>query len=91
MKEIVALFFSNEWASLSVSVVILLFHLFVESFIDYYGFGFIDDTFIIPGTMIEVPFIFISGLIGLVFGYSGQRIAYKYLGKAEQYLTKKVE
>jgi len=91
MRGIIALFFSNEWASMSVSAVIILFHLFVEAFFDYYGFGFVKDSFTFPFTSVQVPFIFVSGVVALVFGYGGQRLAYKYLGKAEQYLSSKAD
>ncbi len=91
MKDIIALFFDNEWASLSVSTVIIFFHLFVEAFFDYYDFGFAKESFTFPFTSVQVPFIFVSAAVALVFGYGGQRLAYKYLGKAEQYLSSKAD
>lgn len=32
-----------------------------------------------------------SFLVAFVLGYAGQRVIYKYLGKAEEFITKKVE
>lgn len=91
IKEILYLFFDNEWSSMGVSIVILLFHLFAHGFLDYYKIAFTRDSFTFPGTLVEVPYILVSFIVGLVFGYGGQTLAYKYLGKAKQYLSTKAD
>lgn len=91
IREIFNLFFDNEWASLGVSAIIMTFDLFVHSIIDYYDMPITGSSFTIPGTQITVGYLAISFMLALVFGYGGQRLAYKYLGKASDYLSKKAD
>ena len=89
--EIRNLFFENEWSSLFVSGVIILAHLFLHGVIAFYLPGAEENVIEIPFTNILVPWGLAGVLIAIVFGYAGQRLAYKYLGKAEQYLSDKAD
>lgn len=91
IKEVRGLFFENEWSSLFVSIVIIVTHLFVHGMIDYYIPERLSTSLEIPFTNFSVPFSLAGILLAIVLGYAGQRIAYKYLGKAEKYLSKKAE
>lgn len=91
LLEIRKLFFDNEWASLFVSGVIILAHLFIHGVISFYLPGAEENVIEIPLTNIVVPWGLAGVLLAIVFGYAGQRLAYKYLGKAEQYLTDKTK
>lgn len=89
--EITALFFENEWSSLLVSGLILFFHLFVHMIINYHNMAIISTEFSFPYTTTKVPLYVLSYCLAFVFGYAGQRLAYKYLGKAETYLSNKAD
>lgn len=71
-KQVFPLFFSEEWDSLIVSGLVLLL-LELALFILRY------NEVVLPA-WIENWGMY---AIGLVFSYSGQRIAYKYLGTSE--------
>lgn len=90
-KEIRSLFFDNEWASLFVSGIIVLAHLFIHAVIAFYIPGSDSNVIAIPFTNVLVPWGLAGVLLAIVIGYSGQKIAYKYLGKAEQYLIDKAD
>lgn len=91
MKEIRILFFENEQASLYVSGVIILAHLFLHGVMAFYMPGSEENVIEIPFTDIMVPWGLAGVLLGIVIGYAGQRLVYKYLGKAEQYLSDKTK
>jgi hypothetical protein len=89
MKEIKSLFFENEWSSLMASILVLFTHLFAHGAIDYYMPGRGEVIVPIPFINVNVPFGLLGVGLALILGYGGQRIAYKYLGKYEQYLSDK--
>lgn len=91
IKEVRSLFFENEWSSLFVSGLIVLAHLFIHGMVQFYMPEEGDSLIDIPFTTVKVPFGLAGVLLAIVLGYAGQRIAYKYLGKAEEYLSKKAE
>jgi ABC-type Fe3+ transport system permease subunit len=73
-------FFKEEWDSLIVSALVLGVVLITMYLINY--------------NMVKLPdWVNDWGmyLISLILGYSGQRIAYKYLTTAEEALNKKVD
>lgn len=79
-KKIIATFFTEEWDSLIVSFLVWL----------VYELGIFIPTYN------GVKFPFWWEMIGvyvaaLVLGYCGQRVAYKYLGTAEEVLEKKAD
>lgn len=90
-KQIYAMFFENEWSSLSISVLVLVANLLSHGIIDHYFPAVRETTIKIPLTELELPYLAASFIVALVLGYAGQRLAYKYLGKAEQYLSKKAD
>jgi len=90
-NEIIKLFFENEWASLGVSVLIIMGHLFLHGVIAFYMPGAEENIIEIPFTNIVIPWGLAGVLIAIIFGYGGQRLAYKYLGKYEQYLSDKAK
>lgn len=73
-------FIKNEWDSLLISLLILIT-------IDIFLFIKIYNQWVFPAWL-ENWGVY---LIALVVGYSGQRIAYKYLGTAEKILEKRVD
>lgn len=87
IKEIYGLFFENEWSSLSVSALVLFADLFFHFIIDSYFPAVREMELNFIG--VTLPYLAISFLLAITFGYAGQRLAYKYLGKAEQYLSDK--
>jgi len=91
VKEIKKLFFENEWASLFVSGVIILAHIFIHGVIAFYMPGEEEKLLEVPFTSFAIPWGLAGVIIAIIFGYAGQRLAYKYLGKAEQYLSDKAD
>ena len=89
IKEIYSLFFENEWSSLSVSALVLFADLFFHFIIDSYFPAVREMSITVPLINLTVPYLAVSFIVAFVLGYGGQRLAYKYLGKAEQYLSDK--
>ena len=89
IKEIYSLFFENEWSSLSVSALVLFADLFFHFIIDQYFPAVREISMTVPLINVTMPYLAVSFIIAIVLGYGGQRLAYKYLGKAEQYLSDK--
>jgi ABC-type Fe3+ transport system permease subunit len=85
-KEIVDLFFENEWSSLASSGVFLFLHLLIHGASDYYNW--LNGTEFIALFGLMIPMTALSLGIALVIGYAGQRIVYKYLGNMEAVLNK---
>lgn len=91
IKQIYGQFFENDWSSLSVSVLVLVTDLVTHGILNTYFPGVMNTMVNVPMTEIQVPLIVLSFIGAFVLGYAGQRLAYKYLGKAEQYLNDKVD
>ena len=89
IKEIYSLFFENEWSSLSVSALVLFADLFFHFIIDSYFPAVREMSITVPLINLNMPYLAVSFIVAFVLGYGGQRLAYKYLGKAEQYLSDK--
>lgn len=89
IKEIYSLFFENEWSSLSVSALVLFADLFFHFIIDQYFPAVREMAITVPVINLTMPYLAVSFIVAFVLGYGGQRLAYKYLGKAEQYLSDK--
>lgn len=73
-------FFQEDWITLFISFLVLCLNLVGHYIIDRY-----TD---LPATIAYYD-LYAFG-IALVLGYAGQRLIYKYLGQAEEVLTKKV-
>ena len=91
IREIRNLFFENEWASLFVSAVIIVAHVFIHAVIAFYLPGTEENVIEIPLINVFVPWGLAGVLLAIILGYSGQRLAYKYLGKVESILSKKAD
>ena len=89
IKEIYSLFFENEWSSLSVSALVLFGDLFFHFIIDSYFPAVREMAITVPVINLTMPYLAVYFIVAFVLGYGGQRLAYKYLGKAEQYLSYK--
>jgi hypothetical protein len=90
IPEIYSLFFDNEWASLIVSLLVLVTNIVAHIITVVYFPGYSDVSVTVPYIDLTVPAVVGFYLLALVCGYAGQRIAYNYLGKAETYLNTKV-
>lgn len=92
-KEIFAMFMENEWVSIGLSALILLFNLFIHAIIDVYfpGVREMKIDFAIFGMQILIPYIGISFIIAFTFGFGGQLLAYKYFGKLRDYISSKAD
>lgn len=79
-NQVVKTFFAEEWDSLFVSLVVwLVYEIFIYiSILNNYSLPMWYKLYGVYG-------------LALVLGYSGQRLAYKYLGTAEKVLEKKAE
>lgn len=79
---IITVFWNEDWDSLFASFFILLLNLVAHYIVGEYA----------PANITEYEYyMIISFGLALLFGYAGQRIVYSYLGKAEEFLNKKVE
>jgi len=80
-NEIISLFFRKDWDSLAVSMLVLAFNLVAHYIIVVYA----------PTIAAIQYFELYSFALAFVLGYAGQRLIYKYLGKAEKILDEKSE
>lgn len=81
-KEIVDTFFSEDWDTLIVSVLIICGHLLTHYVIDEYTPSFRND--------VNFYVLYAFGA-AFMLGYLGQRMVYKWLGTAENKLDKMVQ
>lgn len=81
IREIIAIFVSEDWDTLIVSALVLLLNLVAHFIIAAYT--------TLPNTVEYYPLYSFGA--ALVLGYAGQRLIYKYLGSAEKFLDKKVD
>ena len=78
-SQIFSAFLYEDWDTLVVSTLIIILHLVSHYIVENYTK--IDE--------INNYHLYSFGL-ALLLGYAGQRIIYKYLGSAEEFLNKKV-
>ena len=90
LEEINRRFFKSEKISLMLSGLILFTHLVCHAAVDLYFPSVREATFMLPFFEITIPYLGLSFISAAVLGYAGQRIVYKYFGKLEQSLTKKL-
>lgn len=90
-KQIFLQFFEIEWSSLLISVIVLCADLFVHGIIDYYDMPIEKSSFVIPVLNWNVSYIAANFILAGLLGFAGQSIAYKYLGKAEEYALSKAD
>lgn len=76
MPEIFKVFWDEDWGSLLVSALVFFLNLVAHGVIHIW---FSDVTHMV---WLHVPYLAWSFILALVLGYAGQRIAYKFLGKA---------
>lgn len=80
-REIIAAFWKEDWDTLAISLVVLGVHLALHLTICRYVPHWADNIYF--------ELISIAGAFGL--GYFGQRLLYKALGSAEQFINRKIE
>jgi hypothetical protein len=81
-REIINVFLDEDWDTLIVSALVLCVNLITHYIIDKYT----------PQLRESLNYyVLYAFAIALVLGYSGQRLAYKWLGSAEKVLDKKSE
>lgn len=79
-REVLAIFFQEDWITLFISGLVLVLNLVAHFILENYS--------TLPAT---VEYFDLYGFgIAFVLGYAGQRLIYKYLGTAEEMLTKRV-
>lgn len=79
-KRVVSTFFYNEWDSLitsSLGYMAIMMALYIKQFNGFHGPKWFE--------------YFGMYVTACILGYAGQRLAYKYLGTAEQALEKKAD
>jgi len=81
LSDVINLFLREDRITLIISGIILVFNLVAHYIIDHYTE--------LPLAVEYYPLWAFS--ISFVLGYAGQRIVYKYLGKAENLLMKKAD
>lgn len=81
LSDVINLFLKEDRITLMISGIVLLFNLVAH---------YIVDTYTDLPISVEYYPIWAFG-IAFVLGYAGQRIIYKYLGKAEGLLMKKAD
>lgn len=84
-QEIKDAFFKEDWDTLSISAIILVLNVVAHIIVVVYA------PEIAAAKYWNIPFNLWSFFIALVLGYAGQRIIYKLLGTAENFLNKKVD
>jgi ABC-type Fe3+ transport system permease subunit len=81
LQQVFNQFWNSDRVTVFISGLVLLLNLVVHYIIEEYAAGI---------RSIENYDLYSFG-VALVLGYAGQRLIYKYLGKAEEVLNKKVE
>jgi hypothetical protein len=81
LKQVFGQFWNSDRVTVFISGLVLLLNLVVHYIIEVYAPSIRDMKY----------YDLYSFGIALVLGYAGQRLIYKYLGKAEEVLNKKVE
>ena len=89
ISEIFTLFFNNEWVTLFGSSLVVFLHLTTHYIVDTYAPELRETKINI--FVAQVPYIIGSFVMAFCLGYFGQRIIYKFFGKAETYLGNKVD
>jgi hypothetical protein len=82
IREIFNTFLDQDWVTLFISALIIVLDLMVHFILDRY------TPDLIKGINYYVLYAF---GIALVLGYAGQRLIYKYLGKAEEILDQQAD
>lgn len=82
IRQLLNTFIDEDWITLCISALVIALNLVTHYIIDTYT----------PDLRNSVNYyILYTFAIALILGYSGQRIIYKYLGKAEEVLNKKAD
>lgn len=80
-KQVFGLFLKHDWDTLIVSGLVIALNIVGHYIVNAYA----------PEFTASISYYHIWGfMIALILGYGGQRLIYKYLGKAENFLDKKV-
>jgi hypothetical protein len=79
-SQIFSAFLYEDWDTLAVSLLVIATHLIAHYIVANY-----TDL-----SMTSDKYILWSFSLALLLGYAGQRLAYKFLGSAEEFLNKKV-
>lgn len=82
-------FWNSDRVTVFISALVLILDLVVHFIIDFFAPTVREWEY--DGVAGLVNYFTVSFTLALVFGYGGQRLIYKALGKAEEELTKKVE
>lgn len=82
IREVFNTFLDQDWVTLGISGLIIVLDLLVHFILDKY------TPDLRKGLNYYVLYAF---AIALVLGYGGQRLIYKYLGKAEEILDKQAD
>jgi len=89
VKQIFGIFVEQDWATLFGSGLVMFFHLTTHYIINTYA-PHMRDAKINLGIFV-IPYIMASFVAAFGLGYFGQRIIYKFFGKAESYLGDKID
>jgi hypothetical protein len=84
-KQIIGVFWDEDWNTLFFSAVVLAFTLAVHLSINIYA------PSVLLLSWLGIPFMIWALGFSTLLGYAGQRIIYKFLGTAENALNKKIE
>ena len=79
--QILGRYIQQDWDTLIRSFLVLLLNLIAHYIVENYTDLFLNDTY----------YQLIGFALALILGYAGQRLIYKYFGKAEKFLEKKVD
>jgi len=79
-SQVFSAFLYEDWDTLVVSSLVVATHLIAHYIVENY-----TDL-----SLTSEKYILWSFGIALILGYAGQRLAYKFLGSAENFLDKKV-
>lgn len=78
-SQIFSAFLYEDWDTLAVSCLVIATHLIAHYIVENY-----TDL-----SMTSEKYILYSFGLALILGYAGQRLAYKFLGSAEEFLNKR--
>lgn len=91
LSDVFDAFWKSDRITVIISIVLMFLHLTIHSIIEMYWPSVRQTSITIPFIDLEVPYIFGSMIIGFAVGFFGQMLFYKFMGKAEAFLNKKIE
>lgn len=88
-SEVFAIFIKEDWLTLFISGVVLLFNLITHYIVDTYTD--VPNTYTLSVLGLTIPYIILAFAFAFFLGYGGQWLLFKVLGKTKDIIEKKID